>query len=123
MAELLPTLVGSSLCTIAIFVPFLFLGGVTGAFFRVLALSMALMLASSFLLCVDRDPAAQPDGARTAAERGRPPAVGSTAVLRFATAHRLGRRRPARGGADRARGPARSARSAAASCPRWTRAR
>src|SRR4029077_8617159 len=42
---------GSSLCTLAIFIPFMWLGGVTGAFFRVLALSMALMLTSSLLLC------------------------------------------------------------------------
>ena len=52
MGEVLPVLTGSSLCTIAIFVPFMFLGGVTGAFFRVLALAMALMLGASWLLCV-----------------------------------------------------------------------
>ncbi|HTM57730.1 MAG TPA: efflux RND transporter permease subunit [Candidatus Udaeobacter sp.] len=52
MGEILPVLTGSSLCTIAIFIPFMFLGGVTGAFFRVLALAMALMLGSSWLLCV-----------------------------------------------------------------------
>jgi multidrug efflux pump subunit AcrB len=52
MAEILPALVGSSLCTIAIFIPFMLLGGVTGAFFRVLALAMVLMLSSSLLLCL-----------------------------------------------------------------------
>jgi multidrug efflux pump subunit AcrB len=52
MAGIFPSLVGSSLCTIAIFIPFMFLGGVTGAFFRVLALSMTLMLTCSLLLCV-----------------------------------------------------------------------
>lgn len=52
MAELLPALAGSTLCTLAIFLPFAFLGGVAGAFFRVLALAMALMLASSFVLCL-----------------------------------------------------------------------
>ena len=52
MAEIFPSLVGSSLCTIAIFIPFMLLGGVTGAFFRVLALAMVLMLSSSLLLCV-----------------------------------------------------------------------
>ncbi|HET7225027.1 MAG TPA: efflux RND transporter permease subunit, partial [Candidatus Eisenbacteria bacterium] len=51
MAEISSTMVGSSLCTIAILVPFIWLGGVTGAFFRVLALSMTLMLTSSLLLC------------------------------------------------------------------------
>src|SRR5207244_10190679 len=34
------------------FIPFLFLGGVTGAFFKVLALAMTLMLTSSLLVCV-----------------------------------------------------------------------
>src|SRR5439155_19584910 len=32
MAEITPTLVGSSLCSLAIFLPFVMLGGVTGAF-------------------------------------------------------------------------------------------
>jgi multidrug efflux pump subunit AcrB len=52
MAEIFPSLVGSSLCTILIFVPFMFLGGLAGAFFRVLALSMALMLGGSLLLAI-----------------------------------------------------------------------
>ncbi|HEY6866519.1 MAG TPA: efflux RND transporter permease subunit, partial [Candidatus Eisenbacteria bacterium] len=52
MGEIFPALLGSSLCTIAIFVPFMYLGGVTGAFFRVLALAMTFMLGSSLALCV-----------------------------------------------------------------------
>lgn len=52
VAEILPTLTGSSLCTLAIFIPFAYLGDVTGAFFRVLSLAMVLMLAGSLLLCV-----------------------------------------------------------------------
>jgi multidrug efflux pump subunit AcrB len=52
MAEIVPTLTGSSLCTLAIFIPFMALDGVTGAFFRVLSLAMALMLATSLLLCI-----------------------------------------------------------------------
>src|SRR5262249_7633512 len=51
ITQVFPSLLGSSLCTLAIFIPFMWLGGVTGAFFRVLALSMALMLTSSLLLC------------------------------------------------------------------------
>ena len=51
MAEIFPAMLGSSLCTIAIFIPFMFLGGVTGAFFKVLALAMTLMLGSSLLVC------------------------------------------------------------------------
>jgi multidrug efflux pump subunit AcrB len=52
MREILLPLLGSSLCTIAIFVPFILLGGVAGAFFKVLALTMTLMLCSSFVLCI-----------------------------------------------------------------------
>src|SRR5262249_30809291 len=50
MAGILPALVGSSLCTLCIFAPFVLLGGVTGAFFRVLALAMSLMLTASLVL-------------------------------------------------------------------------
>src|SRR5262249_26459135 len=51
LSELVPGMLASSGCTLAIFLPFLWLGGVAGAFFRVLALTMALMLASSLVLC------------------------------------------------------------------------
>ena len=60
MAEILPALIGSSVCTIVIFVPFMFLGGVTGAFFKVLALSMVMMLTASLLLCVGALPLLSP---------------------------------------------------------------
>ena len=60
MTEILPSLVGSSACTIAIFIPFMYLSGVTGAFFRVLALSMALMLTASLALCVTVLPLVSP---------------------------------------------------------------
>ena len=56
MAEISPSLLGSSLCTIVIFVPFMYLDGVAGAFFRVLALTMTLMLGSSLLLCITAIP-------------------------------------------------------------------
>jgi multidrug efflux pump subunit AcrB len=61
MAEITPTLVGSSACTLAILAPFVLLGGVTGAFFRVLSLSMALMLGVSLLLCLTLVPLTSPD--------------------------------------------------------------
>ena len=92
MAGILPTLVGSSLCTIAIFIPFMFLGGVAGAFFRVLALAMALD-ARQLAAGVHRAAAAL----RRAPARGRrgpghragasrtPPAPGR--LLRYATRH------------------------------------
>jgi CzcA family heavy metal efflux pump len=48
--EILPALIGSSLSTVVIFLPFAFLTGVVGAFFKPLALTMALSLIVSFLL-------------------------------------------------------------------------
>ena len=50
LAEVLPGLSGSSLSTIAIFLPFALLSGVAGAFFRPLALTMALALGVSYVL-------------------------------------------------------------------------
>jgi CzcA family heavy metal efflux pump len=50
LRSLLPALIGSSLSTIVIFVPFSLLTGVTGAFFKPLALTMALALAVSFFV-------------------------------------------------------------------------
>lgn len=48
--EMLPAVIGSSSSTIIIFLPFAFLSGVTGAFFRSLSLTMALALIVSLLL-------------------------------------------------------------------------
>lgn len=47
---LLPAMVGSSLSTIVIFLPFVLLGGVAGAYFKVLTDSMIITLASSFVV-------------------------------------------------------------------------
>jgi multidrug efflux pump subunit AcrB len=70
MAEIAPTLFGSSLCTLAIFLPFVLLGGVTGAFFRVLSLAMALMLVASLLLCLTVVPLLSPAEAHRDARPG-----------------------------------------------------
>lgn len=48
--EFLRPLAGSSAATLVIFVPLAFLGGVTGAFFKALSLTMAAGLAISFLV-------------------------------------------------------------------------
>ena len=48
--HLLPALVGSSLSTIVIFLPFGLLGGVAGAYFKVLATTMVVALACSFFV-------------------------------------------------------------------------
>ena len=49
MNLLLPVLVGSSLSTLVIFIPFSLMSGVAGAYFKVLAYTMILALACSFL--------------------------------------------------------------------------
>jgi CzcA family heavy metal efflux pump len=56
--ELLPALIGSSLSTIVVFVPFALLSGVAGAFFKPLALTMVLALVASFLLAAFAVPVA-----------------------------------------------------------------
>lgn len=84
MTGILPTLVGSSLCTITIFIPFVFLGGVAGAFFRVLALAMTLMLTGSLLLCLTVVPLF---GERLRPRARRAAAGGPGRVLRYATTH------------------------------------
>ncbi len=45
---LFPAMVGSSLSTIVIFLPFIFMGGVAGSFFRELTLTMEITLVCSF---------------------------------------------------------------------------
>ncbi|HEX7253278.1 MAG TPA: efflux RND transporter permease subunit, partial [Thermoanaerobaculia bacterium] len=58
MAEVLPALTGSSLSTIVIFFPFALLSGVAGAFFRPLALTMAVALGVSYVISALAVPAA-----------------------------------------------------------------
>jgi CzcA family heavy metal efflux pump len=52
IVKLLPALLGSSLSTVIIFLPFAFLPGITGAFFKPLALTMSIALTASFFICV-----------------------------------------------------------------------
>src|SRR5205085_6979175 len=77
---LLPALVGSSLATTVILLPFSLLTGVVGAFFRPLALTMALMLTGSFFLAwaivpiaMSRSPRSgtPPESPEEPVERGR----------------------------------------------------
>ena len=85
-------LLGSSLSTMVIFFPFALVTGVTGAFFRPLALTMTLALGVSFLLSALAVPAAiRALGA--AHGRGKPPAEGGMPRLRKVVA--LFVRRPA----------------------------
>ena len=73
MKSYLPPLLGSSLSTMVIFLPFALLGGVTGAFFRPLALTVALALGVSFFLSALAVPAAVRKFGR-ARSGGHPPA-------------------------------------------------
>jgi len=56
MKEILPAVIASSFSTIVIFIPFAFLLGVTGAFFKSLSVAMASALAASFLLSITLTP-------------------------------------------------------------------
>ncbi len=47
---LLPAMIGSSLSTIVIFLPFILMGGVAGAYFRVMTNTMIITLVSSFFV-------------------------------------------------------------------------
>ena len=58
LRELLPALIASSLSTVIIFAPFALLPGITGAFFKPLALTMALALLVSFFIAVVAAPVA-----------------------------------------------------------------
>ncbi len=50
--ELTPALIGSTLTPIMVFVPLVFLGGITAVFFRALAMTMATALAASLFLAL-----------------------------------------------------------------------
>ena len=85
--EILPALLASSLSTIVVFIPFALLTGVTGAFFRPLALTMALALVVSFLLAAFVLPLLVRRAGRRAAEEplrsGPPP----SRIARFVVRH------------------------------------
>lgn len=50
--ELTPALIGSTLTPIVVFVPLVFLGGITAVFFRALAMTLVTTLAASLLLAI-----------------------------------------------------------------------
>ena len=81
LAEILPALLASSLSTIVVFAPFALLTGVVGAFFKPLALTMALSLGASFFLAAFAVPPAL--GA------DRPPAGGAGGTPRPSVFRRL----------------------------------
>ncbi|PQJ81157.1 efflux RND transporter permease subunit [Polaribacter glomeratus] len=50
ITHLLPAMIGSSLSTLVIFIPFVLMTGVAGAYFKVMAFSMMIALSASFLV-------------------------------------------------------------------------
>ncbi len=91
LIDIFPALIGSSLSTIVIFLPFAFLTGVVGAFFKPLALTMALSLVFSFLLAAFAVPVA----VRNFGLRGHSlPEKGPAKPSRFERAARFFIRRP-----------------------------
>jgi len=50
ISHLLPAMIGSSLSTLVIFIPFVLMTGIAGAYFLVMAYSMIIALASSFMV-------------------------------------------------------------------------
>lgn len=50
ITHLLPAMIGSSLSTMVIFIPFVLMTGVAGAYFKVMAFSMMIALSASFLV-------------------------------------------------------------------------
>ena len=67
-------LVGSTLTPVVVFIPLAFLDGVTGVFFRALALTMVVALLTSLVLAVTLTPslAALASSAPRPAEHGEP---------------------------------------------------
>src|SRR5205085_12526556 len=52
IVELTPALIGSTLTPIVVFVPLIFLGGITAVFFRALALTLVTALLASLVLAI-----------------------------------------------------------------------
>jgi CzcA family heavy metal efflux pump len=80
VTELLPALVGSSLSTVVILVPFALLAGVVGAFFQPLALTLALALLVSLAVSALALPAAV---SRWGLRGSRPPRAAARALPRY----------------------------------------
>ncbi|HKJ92294.1 MAG TPA: efflux RND transporter permease subunit, partial [Longimicrobiales bacterium] len=72
LRKLLPALIGSSLATVIIFLPFALLPGVTGAFFKPLALTMAMALTVSFFVAAVAAPVGMVALERIGGSRRRP---------------------------------------------------
>ncbi len=82
IGEILLPLVASTLTPVVVFVPLAFLDGITGVFFRALALTMVVALATSLALAVTITPSLASALIRTNSGRGRAPHPEGGPVLR-----------------------------------------
>ena len=82
LGEILRPLVASTLTPVVVFVPLAFLDGITGVFFRALALTMAVALVTSLALAVTVTPSLAAALVRTGARGGRVPHPEGGPVLR-----------------------------------------
>ncbi len=90
IAELTPALTGSTLTPIVVFAPLVFLGGITGVFFRALAMTLVTALLASLFLAIFFTPVLaavffrRPEGA-AAADLEHAEQAGEGRVLRWLT--------------------------------------
>ena len=108
ITELTPALIGSTLTPIMVFVPLVFLGGITAVFFRALAMTMVTALAASLFLAIFFTPVMAgvvfrgrplPDG--RGAERGGVEGAGGTEAEALEAAEQAGEGRVMRWGTAR----------------------
>ena len=82
VVEIFPPLVGSTLTPVVVFIPMAFLDGITGVFFRALALTMVTALLTSLVLAVTLTPALAQWLTRTPRAKATPGHSDEGAVLR-----------------------------------------
>jgi multidrug efflux pump subunit AcrB len=76
IAEIFPPLVGSTFTPVVVFIPLAFLEGITGVFFRALALTMVVSLVTSLVLAVTLTPCLAAWFIRDRGHREHAPAAG-----------------------------------------------
>jgi CzcA family heavy metal efflux pump len=91
IAELTPALIGSTLTPIVVFVPLVFLGGITAVFFRALAMTMVTALAASLFLAIFFTPVLskllmRPRSAEVETDAERAEQSGEGRIMRWLTA-------------------------------------
>ena len=93
LADIFRPLVASTLTPVVVFIPLAFLSGITGVFFRALALTMVVSLLTSLVLAVTLTPSLAAWLIRDRAERGDGPVLGWM-IARYEAAVRPALRRP-----------------------------